>query len=118
MNHVKLGIDRPQQGCTRPQQHQLEMVVQSKADGEVRKRLEETADQLNADVLSLQQRAQDAEAAQQGMVDDHNKAMQEMQQATAEGRHACTQLTDAQERAAASFASADRAQQVPKPPRL
>jgi hypothetical protein len=86
--------------------------AQSKSDDEVRHNLEETVAQLSSDVLSLQQRAQDAETAQQGMVDEHVAAMHEMQQATAEGRKACTELADARDQAENAKAASESAQQV------
>ena len=86
--------------------------MQSKVDDELRHTLEGQVQKLSEDVLSLQQRAQVAEASQQEMAEEHERAMRDMQQATSEGRKACAELADAQ--AAASKAGADcvRAQQV------
>jgi hypothetical protein len=86
--------------------------LQSKSDDEVRHNLEQMVSKLSDDVLNLQQRAQNAEASQKDMATEHTRAMQDMQKATVEGRHACSELADAHERAKKADAASERAQQV------
>jgi hypothetical protein len=90
----------------------MEPQLQSEADDNIRHTLEQQVDKLNEDVMLLQERAKDAEASQQRMAEEHEMAMHDMQQATIEGRKACTQLADAHAHANRANADCARAQQV------
>ena len=78
----------------------------------MRRNLEQAVTKLSEDVLALQQRAQDAEQAQKDMAEEHASAMLDMQNATAEGRKACTELANAHEQASKADSASQRAQQV------
>jgi chromosome segregation ATPase len=67
---------------------------------------------LNEDVIALQERTKAAEAAQDAMQQEHVEAMRAMQEATAKGQEASTQLHSAESHAQEAQLASERAQQV------
>jgi chromosome segregation ATPase len=89
-----------------------DLTSKSKCDDDLRRNLEATVTKLSDDVLAFKDRAQLAEEAQQAMTVEHAQALQEMHDATAQGRSACTELADAHARAASADEACARSQQV------